>query len=370
MKFKALFLLFILTSLTFAQQQRRIVQPVNDGNMVRLAGTVHPRLASATDQGAVSPTMQLHGMRLVFSRSPQQQTALDQLLAEQQDPNSANYHKWLTPEEFGAQFGLAQADIVTLSAWLTAQGFTVDSVARGRDFIVFSGIAAQVEAAFHAPIHNYLVGGKAHFAASTDVSIPGAFSGVVSGVTGLHNFAPKARNIKAQPRVTSSITGNHFIVPGDFATIYNLPSYSAGVPCTGAPPACLNGTGQTIAIVGQSNLSTDSNPGRNGTPGVNGQQYDLVTFRNLAGLPALGTAPTFQIVIVPPYGDPGVAADAAEANLDVEWSGAAAPNANLIFVVENSNNGGDGAFGALVYAVDNNLAPVISVSYGVCEAQL
>src|SRR5271165_1333482 len=235
MKLKVFALLLVLTSLAASQepQQRRIVRPVSDASTVRLAGTMHPRIAGAIDRGAVSPSMQLNRMMLVLPPSPEQQSALDQLLAEQQNPNSPNYHKWLTPEEFADRFGVSQADIVTLSAWLNSQGFAVDEIARGRNWIAFNGTAAQVEAAFHAPIHNYVVGGKAHFAASTDISIPEAFSGVVAGVTGMHDFGPRPRNRIIRPRLTSSLTGNHFMVPGDFATIYNLPSYSNGAPCTG-----------------------------------------------------------------------------------------------------------------------------------------
>jgi hypothetical protein len=358
----AVFVVFLLSSLALAQQvqQRRVVRPVNNANTVRLQGTMHPRALAGTDRGAVAATMPLERMTLVFSRTAEQQAVLDQLLADQQDPNSTSYHKWLTPEEFGDRFGLAQADIDVVSAWLTAQGFKVEEVARARDWIAFSGVAAQVEAAFHAPIHNYVVAGETHFAPSTDLSIPDAFAGSVSGVTGLHNFAPKPRNIR--PHVTSSITGNHFVVPGDLGTIYNLPSYSNGQVCTSP---CLDGTGQTIAIVGQTQLSTDAVPGRNGTPGVNGQQYDLVTFRNLAGLPPV------NLTVKVTGSDPGVVtSDVDEANLDVEWAGAAAPNASLIFYIESTSNGGNGAFGAVVDAVNDNKAQVISVSYGVCEAQL
>ncbi len=355
----AFVLLWLLTSLASAQQQRRIVRPIDNSSTVRLTGTIQPRIRNATDRGPVSPALPLQRMTMVFSPSQQQQSALDQLLAAQQDPNSANYHKWLTPEEFADRFGLAQSDVDVVSAWLTSQGFTVDEVARGRNWIAFSGIAAQVEAAFHAPIHIYAVGGKTHFAASTDISVPDAFAGIVSGVTGLHDFAPSPRIVKANPHVTSSITGNHFIVPGDFATLYNLPSYTNGVPCTSP---CLDGTGQSIAIVGQTDLSTDTNPGRNGTPGANGQQYDLVTFRNLAGLPPVN----LQIVVN--GSDPGLqTSDADEANLDVEWSGGAAPNAKLIYVITSALQNGQGAFGSLVYAVNNNLAPIITVSYGLCE---
>src|SRR5215472_3058578 len=358
--------LFLLSSLVLAQptQQRRIVRPVNNATTVRLQGTMHPRVLGGVDRGPVAATMPLERMTLVFSRTPEQQAALEQLLAEQQDPNSVNYHKWLTPEEFGDRFGLSQADLDVVSAWLKAQGFQVEEVARARDWIAFSGIAAQVEAAFRVPIHSYLVAGETHFAASTDISIPDAFAGIVAGVTGLHDFAPRPRNIIARPRVTSSITGNHFVVPGDFATIYNLPlpSYTNGQGvCT--RPTCWDGTGQTIAVVGQSQLSTDSNPGRNGSPGVNGQQYDVVTFRNLAGLPPV------NLTVKLTGSDPGVvSSDVGEANLDLEWAGAAAPNAALIYYIENGNPG-QGAFGALVDAVNDNKAQVISVSYGVCEAQ-
>ena len=363
--------LFLLSSLVLAQQtqQRRIVRPVNNATTVRLQGTMHPRVLAGVDRGPVAATMPLQRMTLVFSRTPEQQAAVDQLLTEQQDPNSVNYHKWLTPEEFGDRFGLSQADIDVVSAWLTAQGFQVEEVARARDWIAFSGIAAQVEAAFHAAIHNYLVNGQPHFAPSADLAVPDAFADLVAGVTGLHDFAPRPLNVKPRPRVTSSITGNHFVVPGDFATIYNLPSYTntnnnpsytKTTPCTSP---CLDGTGQTIAIVGQSQLSTDTNPGRNGSPGVNGQQYDIVTFRNLAGLPPV------KLTVKLTGSDPGVVSgDVGEANLDLEWAGAAAPNAALIYYIENRNPG-QGAFGALVDAVNDNKAQVISVSYGVCEAQ-
>ncbi len=353
------------SALAFGQQavRDRIVRPIDNHSLVQLKGTVHPRARSEFDQGPVSPALPLERMTLVFQPTADQHAALDQLLAEQQDRFSPNYHKWLTPEEYADQFGVSQHDLDLAAAWLRSQGFTVNQSARGRTWIAFSGSAAQVEAAFHTQIHNYLQNGKLHYAAASDPSIPTAFAGVISGVGALNNFAPHPLNLKAKPRVTSSITGNHFIAPGDFATLYDLQTlYSDGV----------NGTGQAIAVMGQTDLSTDSNPGRNGTPGavVNGQQqqYDLVTFRNLAGLPALNSS-NFQALIVPGTTDPGVVtADVDEANLDVEWAGAVAPNATLIYVIENSNSGG--AFSALQYAVDQNLAPILSLSYGLCEPQV
>ena len=355
--------LLLLASLAFGQvtEQNRIVRPVDNRSMVRLRGTLYPQARAAFDQGPAAPTQRMERMTLFFAPTAEQQAALDQLLAEQQDPSSPNYHKWLTPEEFADRFGISTPDVNTLAAWLSSQGFTVDQIARSRTWIAFSGIAAQVDAAFQTSIHNYLVGGKMHYAASSDPSIPAAFAGVVTGIGALHNFAPHARSVKAEPRITSSLTGNHFIAPGDFAAIYDLPDYANGVFQPG-----IDGSGQTIAIMGQTDLSTDSNPGRNGTPGVNGQQYDVVTFRNLAGLPAL-TSSNFQSLIVTGVTDPGiVTADVNEANLDVEWSGATAPNARLVYVINNPNTS-NGAFGALVWAVSNVSANIFSMSYGACE---
>ncbi len=358
-----LFILLSSYALGQTAQQNRIVRPVDSRSVVRLQGTVHPLARSASDQGPASPTQRMQRMTLLFAPTAEQQAALDQLLAEQQDPASANYHKWLTPEEFADRFGISSQDINVLAAWLRSQGFTVDETARSRTWIAFSGIAAQVNAAFQTSMHNYMVDGKMHYAAATEPSVPAAFAGVVTGIGALHNFAPHARSVQPKPRLTSSLTGNHFIVPGDFATIYDLQAlYNSGI----------NGTGQTIAIMGQTDLTTDSNPGRNGTPGavVNGQeqQYDVVTFRNLAGLPAL-TSTNFQTVLVTGVTDPGVVtADANEANLDVEWSGAVAPNANLVYVINNPTTS-NGAFGALEWAVSNVKANIFSISYGECEPQ-
>ena len=351
----------LLTSYAVGQtaQKNRIVRPVDNRSMVRLQGTLHPLARSAFDQGPASPTQPMQRMTLFFQPTAEQQAALDELLTEQQDPASPNYHKWLTPEEFADRFGISSQDINVLAAWLRSQGFTVDETARSRTWIAFSGIAAQVNAAFQTSMHNYLVNGKVHYAAAIEPSVPAAFAGVVTGIGALHNFAPHARSVQAKPRLTSSLTGNHFIVPGDFATIYDLQTlYNSG----------FNGSGQTIAIMGQTDLTTDSNPGRNGTPGANGQQYDVVTFRNLAGLPAL-TSSNFQTVLVTGVTDPGVVtADANEANLDVEWSGAVAPNAKLVYVIDNPTTS-NGAFGSLEWAVSNVKANIFSISYGECEPQ-
>ncbi len=210
----------------------------------------------------------------------------------------------------------------------------MDETAPSRTYVAFSGTAAQVHAAFGASIHHYLVNGQMHFANASDPQLPWPLANVVTGIHGLNDFRPQPRGGVGRPRFTSNISGNHFLAPDDFATIYNLkPLYGSGI----------DGTGQKLAVMGQTDLVLS----------------DIATFRSVSGLPA--NVPTVKLV--PGSSDPGVrSGDIGEANLDVQWSGAVARNAQIIYV--NSNNG---AFDSMFYAIGNNVAPVITISYGDCE---
>ena len=337
--------IIVIASLSSAQDAHRlrIFRPVDNRSVVRLQGTMHPRAHAELDQGPVLATLPLQHMTLVFSRTAAQQADLDRLLAEQQDRSSPNYHKWLTPEEYGKRFGLASLDVSVIAAWLQAQGFTVDEVARSRTWIAFSGIAAQVEAAFHTSIHNFVVDGQTHYAPSAELSVPGGLSDVVAAISGLHDFRPRvhSRARRVNPRLTSSLSGNHYLAPGDFGTIYNLPDYADGVFTPGN-----DGTGQTIGIVGQTTLTTS------------GSYTDNDTFRSVSKLPAANFTATLAGA-TPSFSSP----DAEEANLDIQWSGAVAPNAAIIFAYSTN-----ALTTSLQYLVNQNVASVISISYGDCEA--
>jgi subtilase family serine protease len=345
--------IILLTSLSFAQDTRqiRIVRPVDNRSVVRLQGTMHPRARVELDRGPVSGAMPMQQVTMVFSRTAAQQADLDQLLAAQQDRSSPNYHKWLTPEEFGDRFGLAAQDVNLVAAWLQSQGFTVDEISRSRTWIAFSGIAAQIDSAFHTSIHNYAVDGQTHYAPSAEPSVPEAFSGVVAAISGLHDFRPRqhSRVRHPSPRVTSSLSGNHYLAPGDFGTIYNLPDYVNGVfqPGNGN-----DGIGQTIGIVGQ---ATDTTV--NGITSI-AIPLDNATFRSVSGLPA-------GSLTVTPVGSPNNfdSGEFDEAALDIQWSGAVAPNAAIIFAYSTN-----ALTTSLQYLVTQSPASVISLSYGDCEA--
>ena len=279
----------------------------------------------------------LDRVTLVFKPTQAQQDSLNTLLLEQQDPSSPNYHKWLTPEQYADQFGLSQNDFNRVADWLQTHGLTVVDRAPSRNWIAFNGTAAQVASALHTEIHQYVVNGKSHYANASEPSLPAALAGLVLGIRSLNDFRPKPRPMisrTARPNFTSSISGNHFLAPDDFATIYNLQTlYTNGT----------DGTGQSIAVVGQTDIILS----------------DIATFRSVSNL----SSSVPQVILVPGSSDPGVLnTDIGEADLDIEWAGAVARNARIIYV--NSNNG---AFDSLQYAISQNLAPVISTSYGDCE---
>ncbi|MDR3699532.1 MAG: protease pro-enzyme activation domain-containing protein [Candidatus Sulfopaludibacter sp.] len=324
------FLLCLFAPLLPAQQDR-IAGPIDARHSVVLRGSVPRQALARYDQGAVSADFPLGNITLMLRPSDSQQAELEQLLAEQQDPGSPNDHKWLSPEQYAERFGASAADLDKIGAWLRSEGFEVRYTARGRDFISFSGTAGQVQAALHTEIHRYRIGAETHFANARDLALPAAFEPIVAGVLGLHDFHPKAPRRRAVANYTAS-DGSHYVLPDDFAAIYGLTSlYGYGY----------GGAGQSIAIVGQSDINPD----------------DIAAFRGSFGL-----APT-TIQMVPTGNYPGVTSDEVEADLDLEWAGAVARDATLIYVY--SDDAGYSSY----YAIDNNLAPVLSESFGLCEYQ-
>ncbi len=200
----------LAVSSLFASAQKpeaRILAPVDNSNRAALTGTKARFAEAGIDAGRMAGTTQLQQMTIVFSRSAAQQTALDALIAAQQNPASPQYHQWLEPDQFAAQFGAADADIAKVQTWLASQGFTVGAVSRNRSEISFSGSVAQVEAAFGTEMHNYTVGGATHFGPALDLSVPAAFSTAVMGVGHLTDVKPRTH---MRPVGMDKLIASHF----------------------------------------------------------------------------------------------------------------------------------------------------------------
>ncbi len=298
-------------------------------------------------------------MVLLLKPGLDQETSLKSLVDSLHNQSSPNYHKWLRPNEFAAQFGPSDADVAKVEGWLQSHGLTPTAVAKGRQWIEFSGSVQQVNSAFATSIHRYEVNGEKHIANASDLSIPQALAPVVGGVLSLNDFHTQPahsalgsvkRNAQGKlVRVVSNTTstdgnGNYFyqLAPADFQTIYN----SAPLIKNGN-----DGTGISIAIAGRSDISL----------------ADVQSFRQTFGLPQKDP----NIIINGT--DPGITPpgnDLLESTLDVEWAGASAPGATINLVESASSDTTDGIDLSNAYIVDNMVSPIVSVSYGTCEALL
>ena len=392
----------MLAQSTLAPQM--ITQAVDEHHLVTLRGNVHPAARPENDRGTAPADMQMNHLILVLNRSAEQQAALNALDAQQADKSSPNFHKWLTPQEFGQQFGASDADINTITGWLESHGFQVNGVANGRDMIDFSGTTENIREAFHTEIHHFVVNGQDHYANVSDPQIPAALAPIVAGVNRLNDFRPQpmhrnfgtvqmSKKDRKVTRVTpeftlTGVTQNtclpnsttcYGVAPYDFATIYNLlPIWTANCPNTST---LCNGAGINIAIVSDSDV----------------RDVDYQQFRSLMGLPALsfnsGQGGTVNRVLATGV-NPGIQGtspctadtDEDEAILDVEWAGAAAPGAQIDLVMAPTANScgnpstagetglpaGD-TFGgdyAALYAVNTTNDPILADSYGECELLL
>jgi subtilase family serine protease len=338
------FFLFAGTIAAFAQApQNRLVEAINANSAVALPGTANPRVAAQSPTGRMSPATPIAGITMYFRPTAEQKAELDALVQAQQTPGSPEFHQWLTPAEYAGLFGLSSSDLAKVAGWLTSQGFNVERVGNSHTSITFSGTAAQVENAFHTEMQQYVVDGEKHFSNATDLSVPAALGGVVLSVRNLDDFRPQpqvryhtAGADGARPAFTGAQTDQHFLTPDDVATIYDItPAYNLGD----------TGSGVTIAVVGQSAINV----------------ADIENFQKAMGF----TVKDPTVILVPASGTSAISpGDESESDLDLEYSGGVGRGASIDFVYTGTS---ENVFDSLQYAIENDIAPILSMSYGACE---
>ncbi len=325
-------LLVVSAILSRAEQRDRLSGPVTGGNSVPLRGSRNPRIDKLVDEGALPAMQRISGLRLRFKPTAEQSAALDRLLEEQQIPESPLYHRWLTPEEYAERFGPSANDLARIAQWLDAEGFQIDATARSRGWIAFSGAAYQVRRTFRTEIHRFHTAGQRHFANVEEAHVPAELESIVQSLSGLDDLRPAAsRTLKA--RATAPASG-HALTPADLAVIYNAtPLLEKG----------FDGFGQKIAVAGGSAIELS----------------DVRKFRSRFRLPENDP----HVILAGGSVDPGVTDFYEEGVADVEIAGAAAPRASILYVYAPN------PFDAVEYAVDQNLAPVVSYSFYGCEKE-
>nr|WP_275577100.1 S53 family peptidase [Dyella flava] len=322
----------------------QITQAPNNNDRVTIPGNVSAFATAANDHGRVDDSTAMNNMQLQLKRPADRELALQALMQQQLTKGSSNYHKWLTNAELGEQYGPSQMDIDVIAGWLKSEGFAVNKVYQNGMTIDFSGNAGQVRQAFGTEIHHLNVNGEAHIGNMSEPQIPAALAGVVEGVVSLNDFRPHV-NYKQHLDYTFSESGSTYyaVTPADLATIYNLkPLFSAGI----------NGSGETIALIEDTNVYSTS---------------DITTFRSTFGLPTA----SFSQVHPESCTNPGdVVGNDGEAELDVEYAGAAAPGATLELVSCADTTTTFGGLIAMENLLEAGHAPTVwSVSYGECEAE-
>jgi Predicted protease len=342
-----------------------LTRAVDTRQMTTLKGSVPAHVATSTDAGPMGTTEVIPSMTLVLKRSDDQQKRFDAYLASLNNAASPNFHKWLTAQQVGEQFGPSTKDIAAVKSWLGSQGLGVKSVSADGMLIRFTGSVGAVQQAFGTSMHRYRAEGKVHFANASEQKLPTDLIPVVRGVASLTDFFPKPQMRNALPVkrnakgawVAAGAPSSDFnfvyqgsvqydVVPADFSTIYNVnPLWNQSSPVRGA--------GQTVTVLERTNVL----------------DADVATFRNTF-LPKDAKGIFSQVHPTGDAGcaDPGTNGDEGEAALDAEWAGAAAPDANVT-LASCADTGADfGAFLAAENVLEQAAPPqILSLSYGECE---
>lgn len=343
---------------------RVITTAVNNADKIALNGSMRRDIAKGSDLGAVDPSLTARYVSLLLARSADRQAALDQYLSDVQDKNSANYHHWLTPAEYGARFGAASEDVKAITGWLQSQGLKIERTSKAANTIMFSGSVGQMEAAFSTQIHFIMVHGEKHMSNISQPQIPRALVPAVKGIVGLDDFHPHSNAIagptakfnKATHRFVPDFTlfdsnGNPYLYvdPADAATIYDTPNASLNSAYKGTT---YDGTGITVGIVGDSDVEL--------SPVANYRTAFLGETTSNVNLPT----------VIIDGADPGTNGDQLEAWLDLEVLGGIAPKATIDYYTSGDSDISAGLFNALERAINDNTVSILSMSYGECEANL
>jgi hypothetical protein len=341
----------------------RVVGAVDETERVILKSNVHPLALKQFDQGGAPGSTLTGRIRLVLQRSPEQQQELTQYLSDLHNPASPAYHKWLSPDQFGAAFGVSQADLIQVQSWLQSHGFKIEKIPAGRSAIEFSGNFDQLQSAFHTPIHRFVVNGESHFANVSDPEIPSALAQVIAGVGPLNDFHakptlvrgpngrfdPTTRRIAPQLTLSGNGTSYLFVDPADAATIYDTPNSVLNSAYSGTT---YDGAGVSIGIAGVSDLTT----------------ADVANYRMAFLGEASGSANLPTVVV--DGNDPGLTGAGTEALLDTEVAGGIAPKARIYFYTSADSDLSSGLFNAIFRALDDNNVSILSISFSNCEAAL
>jgi kumamolisin len=277
---------------------------------------------------------------------------LDAFLQDVSNPASPRYHHYLTQDEANAQFNPSADSETHVVRWLQAHGMTVTATFPNHLMVSARGAVSDVEHLFGVSLNKYraTIRGQQQdfFAPNGNPVVDSSMSDVVDSVVGLDTY----------PRFHTglSLTSNGSLhnlppyYPQDIATAYDVgPLWNNGY----------TGTGQHIAITLWTAPPSDTTL----------QQWGTTT-----GAAVATTANKRLNVIHVCDGSncTSAAGDAGEASMDIEWSGAMAPNATIDYYEAPTDSSGNATGQGLLNALNNagsdaNNNEQISNSWSECE---
>ena len=310
-----------------------------------------------------SKTMNVHVMLNLRNQSE-----LQSLIKNLQDKSSPNYHKFLTKEQFAAQFAPTAADSKKVADYLAANGLTVTHIDRNNMAVSATGTVAALQRAFNTQIEKVQTDGQVFNRPMRAPSVAPSIAPLVKNIAGLHTM--KARSYTARPVdfktkkavAPKKISKNGLFFPGDCFSVnnakYNLtgtglqaiysgngyPASACGYSAAEMQKAYgfdaviasgLDGTGQIVTVVDPY-----------GSYSIGYDAYWFSQFETPSNPLVLGT--NFFIIDNPVGGTPDCTVSATqqcgwetEVTLDVEWSHAMAPGATIVLVVAPTQNFSD-----------------------------
>ncbi len=317
--------------------------------MSTISGHVPDLVGKSTALGLLPTNQTLSCSITLPTRNP---AGLADLLRGLNDPHDSRYGQYLTPDQFGAQFGPTQAQYNTLVSYLQSKGLTVTQTFPSRTYLSVSGTAGQLNSAFGIALKQFRdPTGRVFHSPDTEVKVPFLVGGLISAVTGLDDATPPVPLLhQIRRRALSKIKA---LVPlADEGPLVQNPGEQGTGPQGGFAPAdfrtvyglngtALDGTGQSIAIIEY------------------GTQYNIKDALRYESQFNLGRQSITTILV---DGGPTVyeADGPAETNLDIGSQLSMAPKASLRLYLEGNGSNTDA-----IYAVaTDNIAKQLSISYG------
>src|SRR2546421_954284 len=333
-------ILFIVTSLLLISASllaMRMVVRADQNQHNVLSGQVAPVTQQAQLVEAASPNQALN---LSIGLQLRNQANFDRLLSAIYDPQSLQYHQYLTPDQFTQLFAPTSDQVQQVVSFLQSQGLTITNIAPNNLLIDASGTVAQTQQAFSIQINNYQLGSRTFYANATPPTIPAPISQLITSIGGLDNsvqYQPLYQHALHTKQVTFHTHGpTSGLGPKDLTSAYNAASLqTAGVL----------GDNQTVAL-----FELDGY-----------QAPDVAQYFSNYGL----TTPNITNVLVDGYtGSAGQGA--IEVELDIEVVGAMAPHSNqLVYEGPNTTQGLNDTYNQIVH---DHKAQIVSISWGLCES--